>query len=291
MLCFGEYLWIYIAMFQKNNAAEKSATFHICNEAWQNLTLPKIEIPLPHIFTWPYILTFPTLIFESTVLCVVSVSETTKNSGILCTHGNLKGLVRFVSKCQVTKPECWRKYSSEWYEMKMVALPYCHREVLKKPWCYFPWFSVASLARRYSHKLFNPLAYQSNFHWSAQTPDFFNLGATCFISVGNQNKVIQSWALMVGVGDNIEKKLSKADKLAFLKLSANYRYRKWWEIYRKLIDIEKNDLSPTPIWWWYFMVWPICKFLWICKLYFTFSCNNLDLGKGSGILHKYATRG
>ena len=52
MLCFGEYLWIYIAMFQKNNAAEKSATFHICNEAWQNLTLPKIEIPLPHIFTW-----------------------------------------------------------------------------------------------------------------------------------------------------------------------------------------------------------------------------------------------
>ena len=178
---------VYIAMFQKNNAAEKSATFHICNEAWQNLTLPKIEIPLPHIFTWLNILTFPTLIFESTVLCVVSVSET-----ILCTHGNLKGLVRFVSKCQVTKPECWRKYSSEWYEMKMVALPYCHREVLKKPWCYFPWFSVASLARRYSHKLFNPLAYQSNFHWSAQTPDFFNLGATCFISVGNQNKVIQS---------------------------------------------------------------------------------------------------
>ena len=159
MLCFGEYLWIYIAMFQKNNAAEKSATFHICNEAWQNLTLPKIEIPLPHIFTWLNILTFPTLIFESTVLCVVSVSETTKNSGILCTHGNLKGLVRFVSKCQVTKPECWRKYSSEWYEMKMVALPYCHREVLKKPWCYFPWFSVASLARRYSHKLFNPLEY------------------------------------------------------------------------------------------------------------------------------------
>ena len=52
MLCLGEYLLIYIAMFQKNNAAEKSATFHICNEAWQNLTLPKIEIPLPHIFTW-----------------------------------------------------------------------------------------------------------------------------------------------------------------------------------------------------------------------------------------------
>ena len=26
----------------------------------------------------------------------------------------------------------------------------------------------------------------------------------------------------------------------------NYRYQKWWEIYRKIIDIEKNDLSPTP---------------------------------------------
>ena len=26
----------------------------------------------------------------------------------------------------------------------------------------------------------------------------------------------------------------------------NYRYRKWWKIYRKIIDIEKNDLSPTP---------------------------------------------
>ena len=193
-------------MLQKRAPHSTSATKH--DRTWLCQKLRFLFLIFSPGSTWPYILTFPTLIFEnfeSTVLCVVSVSETTKNSGILCTHGNLKGLVRFVSKCQVTKPECWRKYSSEWYEMKMVALPYCHREVLKKPWCYFPWFSVASLARRYSHKLFNPLAYQSNFHWSAQTPDFFNLGATCFISVGNQNKVIQSWALMVGVGDNIKK--------------------------------------------------------------------------------------
>ena len=26
----------------------------------------------------------------------------------------------------------------------------------------------------------------------------------------------------------------------------NYRYRNWQEIYRKIIDIDKNDLSPTP---------------------------------------------
>ena len=28
----------------------------------------------------------------------------------------------------------------------------------------------------------------------------------------------------------------------------DYRYRIWQEIYRKIIDIEKNDLSPTPTW-------------------------------------------
>ena len=147
-------------MLQKRAPHSTSATKH--DRTWLCQKLRFLFLIFSPGSTWPYILTFPTLIFEnfeSTVLCVVSVSETTKNSGILCTHGNLKGLVRFVSKCQVTKPECWRKYSSEWYEMKMVALPYCHREVLKKPWCYFPWFSVASLARRYSHKLFNPLEY------------------------------------------------------------------------------------------------------------------------------------
>ena len=41
--------------------------------------------------------------------------------------------------------------------------------------------------------------------------------------------------------------------MKFLNLSViwrnyrqNYRYRNWLEIYRKIIDIEKNDLSPTP---------------------------------------------
>ena len=41
--------------------------------------------------------------------------------------------------------------------------------------------------------------------------------------------------------------------MKFLNLSViwrnyrqNYRYRNWLEIYRKVIDIEKNDLSPTP---------------------------------------------
>ena len=36
------------------------------------------------------------------------------------------------------------------------------------------------------------------------------------------------------------------------ELSKNYRYRKWWEIYQKIIDSEKNDLSPAPTpspWW------------------------------------------
>ena len=42
--------------------------------------------------------------------------------------------------------------------------------------------------------------------------------------------------------------------MKFLNLSViwrdyrqNYRYRNWLEIYRKIIDIEKNDLSPTPM--------------------------------------------
>ena len=42
--------------------------------------------------------------------------------------------------------------------------------------------------------------------------------------------------------------------MKFLNLSViwrnyrqNYRYRNWLEIYRKIFDIEKNDLSPTPM--------------------------------------------
>ena len=43
--------------------------------------------------------------------------------------------------------------------------------------------------------------------------------------------------------------------MKFLNLSViwrnyrqSYRYRNWLEIYLKIIDIEKNDLSPTPTW-------------------------------------------
>ena len=39
------------------------------------------------------------------------------------------------------------------------------------------------------------------------------------------------------------------------KLSKNYRYQKLWEIYRKIIDIEKKDLSPTPTNRWRHFFW------------------------------------
>ena len=46
----------------------------------------------------------------------------------------------------------------------------------------------------------------------------------------------------LGVGDIIEKKLSIADKSAFLKLSANYRYRKK-NIWESSISKNENPIS------------------------------------------------
>ena len=69
----------------------------------------------------------------------------------------------------------------------------------------------------------------------------------------NVDKIIESRYigifLIIGKIINIDMK--------FLNLSViwrdyrqNYRYRNWLEIYRKIIAIEKNDLSPTPRYTW-----------------------------------------
>ena len=82
-------------MFQ-NNAAKKSDTFHICNETLQESDFAKnpdssssstfvysyFHLPGSTLHS-PFFFDFHMLFeeFESTVLCVVSVSGTTKNSG------------------------------------------------------------------------------------------------------------------------------------------------------------------------------------------------------------------
>ena len=70
--------------------------------------------------------------------------------------------------------------------------------------------------------------------------------------------------------------------MKFLNLSViwrnyrqNYRYRNWLEIYRKIIDIEKNDLSPTPIRRWRVPGGRISKKFSDCKIYQTLQLSGL----------------
>ena len=79
----------------------------------------------------------------------------------------------------------------KWKWRRCLIVKWSSQETLVPRRCYFPWSSVASLDARVIN-----CSIQSTFHGSAQslgqTPDFFNLGATCFVSVGNQNKVLAS---------------------------------------------------------------------------------------------------
>ena len=116
----------------------KSETFHVCTETSQEPDFaknPDSSSSFAHIFTWinialPFLFSTHIIFekYESTVLCVVSVSE---KLWYFVHAWQFEGFSQNFSKSQGTKIKS--------YEMKMAVLPYCDTDGEVKWRAYFSW--------------------------------------------------------------------------------------------------------------------------------------------------------